>query len=184
LAVGHARESVESYFGNGRKLGVSIQYAVDWPLLGTAGAVRNALPLLHGDAVLILNGDSFIDIDYAGLIQFQEARGRTPGAALAVTKVDDAKDFGTVLVEAGEQVSAFVEKGRTGPGWVNVGIYVVPVSWLSEIPPGTPVSLEKEWFPSLIIARRPIWAYRCSAYFIDFGTSDRLEKFSHEFPYN
>ena len=63
LAVCHARESIERYFGDGTALEVSIEYSRENEPLGTAGALRNAWPLLRGKTALVLNGDSFIDVD-------------------------------------------------------------------------------------------------------------------------
>src|SRR5437016_1595650 len=47
LAVGHLGEKIRDYFADGAQLGVKLDYSFDGPaLLGTAGAIRQALPLL------------------------------------------------------------------------------------------------------------------------------------------
>jgi histidinol-phosphate phosphatase family protein len=64
LCVGYLGESVREFAGDGSKFGLEIEYSFDGPkLLGTAGAIRRALPLL-GDAFFVLYGDSYLPCDY------------------------------------------------------------------------------------------------------------------------
>src|SRR5580658_4327157 len=63
LCVSHLGEQVRDSVGDGHKFGLHIDYSFDGPvLLGTAGALRGALPLL-GDAFFVLYGDSYLPID-------------------------------------------------------------------------------------------------------------------------
>ena len=68
LCVGHFSEMIQDYVGGGETFGLKVEYSLDGPVsLGTAGAIRNALPLL-GDAFFVVYGDSYLLCDY-GLIQ-------------------------------------------------------------------------------------------------------------------
>ena len=65
LCVGYLGEMVRDYAGDGRAFGLHLNYAFDGPrLLGTAGAIRRALPLL-GDRFSVIYGDSYLPCDYA-----------------------------------------------------------------------------------------------------------------------
>jgi N-acetyl-alpha-D-muramate 1-phosphate uridylyltransferase len=65
LCVGYLGEAIRDRYGDGRAHGVRIRYAFDGPkLLGTGGAIRNALPLL-GEAFFVMYGDSYLRIDFA-----------------------------------------------------------------------------------------------------------------------
>ena len=65
LCVGHLGGQIEEQFGDGRDFGLELVYSYDGPeLLGTAGALRHALPLL-GEEFFTLYGDSYLEIDYA-----------------------------------------------------------------------------------------------------------------------
>ncbi len=88
LCVGHLGEQIVERYGNGAAWGVRIEYSFDGPkLLGTAGALIRALPLLGG-AFYVLYGDSYLPIDYRaagerfleagklGLMTVYENRGR------------------------------------------------------------------------------------------------------------
>src|SRR4051812_36514347 len=64
LCVGHLGEKIREYYGDGAPWGVELQYAFDGEqLVGTGGALVNALPLL-GPAFYVLYGDSYLEIDY------------------------------------------------------------------------------------------------------------------------
>jgi NDP-sugar pyrophosphorylase family protein len=65
LCVGFLGEAIRDRYGNGREHGVRMTYSFDGPkLLGTGGAIRNALPLL-GEAFFVMYGDSYLRIDFA-----------------------------------------------------------------------------------------------------------------------
>lgn len=67
LCVGHLGNQVEEVFGDGSHFKVRLRYSYDGAQLrGTAGALRQALPLL-GQSFLVLYGDSYLDIDYAAV---------------------------------------------------------------------------------------------------------------------
>jgi NDP-sugar pyrophosphorylase family protein len=67
LCVGYLGEMIEREFGDGAAFGVQLEYSFDGPkLLGTGGAIRQALPLL-GDAFFVLYGDSYLPIDYGAV---------------------------------------------------------------------------------------------------------------------
>jgi histidinol-phosphate phosphatase family protein len=64
LCIGQLGEQIREYAGDGGRFGVKIEYSPDGPVLaGTAGAVRNALPLL-GEAFFVLYGDSYLPRSY------------------------------------------------------------------------------------------------------------------------
>ena len=67
LCIGHLGDMIESLIGDGKALGLNIQYSLDGDkLLGTGGAIKKALPLLSKD-FFVLYGDSFLPIDYKDL---------------------------------------------------------------------------------------------------------------------
>src|SRR5271154_5141491 len=74
LCVGHLGDQIEARYGDGRAHEVRLRYSYDGPhLRGTAGALRQAIPLL-GKSFLVLYGDSYLDIDYGAVIgRFRES---------------------------------------------------------------------------------------------------------------
>jgi NDP-sugar pyrophosphorylase family protein len=94
LCVGHLGEMVERDFSDGAAFGVELRYSFDGPkLLGTGGALRQALPLL-GDEFFVLYGDSYLPIDYAAVLAAFRASGQ-PGL-MTVFRNDGAWDTSNV----------------------------------------------------------------------------------------
>jgi MurNAc alpha-1-phosphate uridylyltransferase len=64
LCIGYLGEMIEKIVGNGSHWGINVTYSFDGPcLLGTGGAIKQALPLL-GDHFFILYGDSYLPINF------------------------------------------------------------------------------------------------------------------------
>ena len=69
LCAGYLGEQIRAYAGDGSAFRMRIEYSFDGPqLLGTAGAIKRALPLL-GDAFFVIYGDSYLPCDYAAASQ-------------------------------------------------------------------------------------------------------------------
>jgi len=137
--------------------------------LGTGGALRRALPLLESDPVLVLNGDSFCDLDLNDFWHFY--RVRVAVGSLALTEMGDTRRYGRVLMQTDGTISGFAEKtDSSGPGWINAGIYLLSQRLLCSIPEDRPVSLEQEVLPSW--TGRGLCGYRSKRRFLDIGTPE------------
>jgi len=67
LCVGHLGGMIEETVGDGNSYGVKVDYSYDGPtLLGTAGAIRTALPKL-GESFFVMYGDSYLACDYPAI---------------------------------------------------------------------------------------------------------------------
>lgn len=70
LVINHAwlgHKLVEA-LGDGSTLGVSIHWSAEESALETAGGIVQALPLLDSDPFLVINGDTWLDLDYRTLV--------------------------------------------------------------------------------------------------------------------
>jgi len=174
LCVGYLHEQVRDYFGDGATWGVRIDYSVEDEPLGTGGALKLAERFVDGP-FLLLNGDSYFDIDLRALIAAHAARAaadpRTIGT-LALAEVPDARAYGSVALGPGGRVEAFVEKsGEPILGnLINAGIYVLHSTVNEFVPAARRVSIERDVFPALISAGRHLFGYPAPGYFIDIGT--------------
>jgi mannose-1-phosphate guanylyltransferase len=173
FSCGYRPDALEAHFGDGARLGMRIGYVVDPEPLGTAGAVRNAEPLLHGGDVLVLNGDILTDLDLAALTARHGATGAE--ATIVLTPVEDPSAFGLVRLRAGGQVEAFLEKPtpdqlRPGePFLINAGTYVLGERARGLIPDGVACSIERDIFPGLA-DRGVLHGHSDDAYWRDIGT--------------
>jgi NDP-sugar pyrophosphorylase family protein len=166
MCTGYLADQIESVFGDGSEWGVAIEYSREEHALGTAGALKLAQPCLQEtSSFLVMNGDSFLEIDFDELIRFHRGHGGL--ASMAVQHVEDACRYGIVQIGAAGRVIGFCEKtGTDAPGLVNAGVYVFDRAIFDLIPDG-PASLERDVFPSIL--GRGVYALEQRGIFIDIG---------------
>jgi NDP-sugar pyrophosphorylase family protein len=169
MSTGYLAEQIEDTFGDGRRWEADIQYAREAEPLGTAGAVKFAASLLKKDSdFLIINGDSFTELDVNGFIRFH--RQQDGLVSMAVCRVPDASRYGTVHFDGEKRITGFSEKtGQQQPGFINAGVYIFKRAMLDRIPEG-PCSLEKGVFPELLT--QEMYAFEGQGIFIDIGTPE------------
>jgi len=180
FCVGYLANQVRSYFKDGTKFGVNIRYAVERKPLGTAGALKNSRDYLSGGAFLVLNGDSYSEVDIFRFIQFhREKKGR---GTILLTRVSHPQDYGLVKMDENNRITGFLEKSEKAPsgGIINAGVYVLESQVLNYIPEGRQVSLEKEIFPCLLKKNLPLFGYLTSDYFIDIGTPQKYAQIQED----
>lgn len=181
FCVGYLYEQIQNHFGNGEKSGLKINYSIEEELLGTAGALKLAQKFIHG-TFLVLNGDTYLDIDLQQLIQFhQKKRENNAIGAVALIEVDDAGNYGAVTIDTTNAISSFNEKsaGAAASKLINAGIYVLELQIFNFIAPAKKVSLEKDTFPTVINQGHPLFGYQTKGYFVDIGTPTGYQGFQH-----
>jgi D-glycero-alpha-D-manno-heptose 1-phosphate guanylyltransferase len=160
--------------------GLRLTYSVENTPLGTAGAVRRALPLLSSPTILLLNGDSFCDVDLHAFWMFH--RQTVGGASLVLARVADVSRFGQVVLGAGARILRFAEKGtRRVEGWINAGIYLLDRALLGELPADTPLSLERDLLPKWV-GEGHVYGFRSLGRFLDIGTPESYAQAGSFFP--
>ncbi len=110
LCVGHMGEMIERAVGSGRRFGVKVDYSYDGPaLLGTAGAIRGALPKL-GERFFAMYGDSYLPCDYAAIEHEFSQSGKS--GLMTVFRNEGQWDSSNVEFENGKILS-YSKKNRT-----------------------------------------------------------------------
>jgi histidinol-phosphate phosphatase family protein len=193
LCTGYLGEQVSDVFGT-RFRRLKLRYSQEAEPRGTAGALRDALPLLlnngdgdndgydndhdndsDNDDVLVFNGDSYCQTDLAAFLQWHQRE--CSQASLVLAHVPDVSRFGSVEFDGQHRIQRFREKGSSGPGWINAGIYAISKRLIAGISNRAPVSIEHECFPAWIKIDNGIFAYPSSAdaRFLDIGTPNTLQ---------
>lgn len=168
LCTGYLGEQVRAVFGDSYS-NLHLTYSKESTPLGTAGALRLALPLFKVALVLVMNGDSFCQADLSALWTWHYERGAA--ATILLTEMLDAVRYGQVRVESDGRVRSFTEKGEGGgSGWINAGIYLIGRDLLYTIPVGRAVSIEKEMFPAWI--DRGLYGHQGKGRFLDIGVPE------------
>lgn len=168
VADGYRREQIEDFFGSAYR-GMEIEYSPeDTPLL-TGGAVKRALNRCLSDWVFVLNGDTWLDADFAAM---EAAAADAPERAFAVIAVKRMRDFeryGTVDVDAGGALTAFHEKRPCKEGLINAGVYLLRRDALDGMP--EKFSLESDYFER-VVGEGALRAAECAGGFIDIGVPE------------
>jgi NDP-sugar pyrophosphorylase family protein len=170
LCVGYRASQIMEYFGAGTAWGVSLTYSVEPTPLGTAGALKHAASAFH-ETTLVLNGDTYLDVDYRAVIDYHNRQTPEVVGTLALVEVPDSARFGEVRVADDSRIAAFDEKvtGRDGPGLINAGAYVLEPRVLDLIPSGRASSLERDIFPALAAVGQ-LGGTIVTGSFVDIGT--------------
>ena len=138
LCVGHLGEMVRAQYGDGAAHGVHIDYSFDGPvLLGTGGAIRQALPLL-GPEFFVLYGDSYLPIDFGAVLAGYRASGKP--ALMTVYRNEGRWDTSNVWFENGA-IRIYDKKNRTPEmSYIDYGLSLFRASVFEALPPG-PIDL-------------------------------------------
>ena len=169
FCTGHLADMVENAIGP-RWDGLEVVYSREETACDTGGALRLALSRLQAKHCVVVNGDTFLALDFAAMLaQYGSSEA---AAAIALVNVDNPGRYGSVSVAPNGLVTGFVEKSAAaklaGSAPINAGVYVVPREEVAEIPAGQPLSIERDIMPLWVA--KGLLAYRCSGPFIDIGT--------------
>jgi D-glycero-alpha-D-manno-heptose 1-phosphate guanylyltransferase len=147
---------------------MDLEYAAEASPLGTGGAIANAARLIEGDSAFVVNGDSYLELDYAAFAVAMRDSGARIGMALA--QVPDVGRYGAVKLRDGHVVG-FSEKGAKGSGWINGGVYwLARTVWVS-LDPARPCSFEHDLLAAATKEGR-VCGYTATRRFIDIGVPD------------
>ncbi len=176
LLVGPHRAAFQRALRPARRTGPKLVLVPEPKPAGTAGALWHARKRL-APRFLFLNGDSILD---ANLLRLVGAANSALAGAVAALEVPDSGRYGRIEC-AGDRISAFREKGASGPGLINAGIYVFAREQLLAHIAKPPCSLEHDVLPALA-AERGLRAIVCQGRFIDIGLPESLAEARGVFP--
>ncbi|HWG36078.1 MAG TPA: sugar phosphate nucleotidyltransferase, partial [Terriglobales bacterium] len=142
--------------------------------LGTGGALRHALPLLRGNSVLVLNGDSLVPgLDFNA---FWACHQLHPEQACFVLVAAGARtDAGNVALDASGRIAVFSEKATAArTQYHSAGVYLLPKALIAAVPVGRACSLEHELVPQWL--QQGIYGFVHPGELLDIGTPERLRQ--------
>lgn len=171
LLVSYLGRMIEEYFKDGARLELNITYSYEDKPLGTGGALANAGQKLE-ERFLLLNGDTFLDIEYQDVVRYSEAVNRIGLIVAYRNSKENLKS--NMSLDSKNRVTGYSKQGSLDMRFVDAGVAMYKREVLEFIPGERVVSLEQEVFPKLI-ARQELWGYPCEQPFYDIGTFQGLE---------
>jgi D-glycero-alpha-D-manno-heptose 1-phosphate guanylyltransferase len=178
LSVGYKAQTIREYFGN-EYCGKTIVYVEESEPLGTGGAIRLALKQAEQERVFVLNGDSLCHTNFTQLRQLN--KGNPGGVGIVVKHVDNAGRYGAITFDSETKlVTSFGEKSSSAPGFINAGIYDIPVRLCDEVEDQIPFAFETAVIQKLVSSN--LYACKSDIFFIDIGIPEDFSRAQTEIP--
>jgi NDP-sugar pyrophosphorylase family protein len=172
FCVAHLGEQIEDYLGAGTDRGLSLTYSYDGErLLGTAGALRRALPQL-GETFWVMYGDSYMDIDYAAILAEFQRRGAP--ALMTVIRNDNQWDRSNAVFRDGRLVA--YDKRRQTPEMhhIDYGVALLSRAVVERVPEGVPFDLADLYRE--LVSEQAMIGYEVTERFYEIGSAAGLEE--------
>lgn len=176
FSVHYLREQIQNYFQT-HYLDMDIHYAIEETPLGTGGAMVNSLLQIQtNEPIFILNGDTFVKLDYQAM--FLQHQKSSTSITMALRSIEDCSRYGKVMIEK-NTVIEFKEKGEAGPGLINAGVYLVEPNIFTHFKLSSPFSFEQDFLLSHLVDLKP-QAFMTNHYFIDIGIPEDYARAQRE----
>ena len=122
ISVGYLHDVIINHFGHSYS-NINITYAIEDHPLGTGGGIKFAASKLNEDVAVVLNGDSFFDINLHKLFSFYS--NNNADIVLSLKYMRNVSRYGCVDLDDMNRVVDFHEKGQiVENGFINGGIYI------------------------------------------------------------
>ncbi len=178
LCIGHLGEMIQHFAGDGQEFGLTIGYSFDGaPLLGTAGAIRKALPKLR-DQFFVLYGDSYLDCDYTAIADAFTASHKRG----LMTIYHNEGNFDTSNIEAeNASILRYDKKIRTPQmRYIDYGLGVFQRSVFEALPSNQVCDLADVY--KALLADRELAAYEVAERFYEIGSPAGIADLEQHLP--
>lgn len=172
LCISYLGERIEAMVGDGSAFGLQVRYSWDGPrLLGTGGALRQALPLL-GERFFVFYGDSYLPIDFQAVERDFLISGKP--ALMTVMKNDNQWDKSNVLFRDGSILEYNKRKPRPEMAHIDYGLGVLSAAVLKDAPANGPFDLA-DMYHTLSV-QGALTGYEVFERFYEIGSHKGLEE--------
>lgn len=171
LSVCYRYEQIQAYFKD-QYLGIHIRYAIEDQLLGTGGAIVNALSLINSfQPIFILNGDTFLKLNYQKMLA--EHFKTDSSITLSLRYLSNCYRYGTVLIDQ-NRVIEFRPRGEAHAGLINGGVYLIQPDLFERYTLPRIFSFENDFLLPHVNSLHAT-AFITDDYFIDMGIPEDYE---------
>lgn len=172
LAVGHKYVKIKEYYGDEYE-GIPLIYSIENEPLGTGGGIGLAMQHCTEETILVLNGDTYFDVDIEQLWQVHQSTEALMTLALKQMKTPDR--YGTVLLQD-DTILHFEEKKQgLKTGLINGGLYMVSSRLQNVLPDQEKYSFESEVLEKQVVTNE-LKGFISNGLFIDIGIPKDYER--------
>ena len=143
LCIAHLGDAIRAHVGNGGRHRLSVRYAVEEPgqLMGTAGALRAALPLL-APRFLVTYGDSYLSFDYGEPVRLLERHADCDGV-MAIYRNAGRFEPSNVATDGGWVLRYRKSSSDPDLDHIDYGATALRREVIEALPPGAPLGLDR-----------------------------------------
>ncbi|MFA5059057.1 MAG: sugar phosphate nucleotidyltransferase [Candidatus Omnitrophota bacterium] len=163
ISTGYHAELIKTYFGNGKRWGVSIRYVHENKPLGTAGALK----LIKGmkNDFLVINGDTLTDMNFKNILNFHKSKLGI--ATIVFKRFITRADFGVISLDKGLQLTSYNEKPKT-ESCFSLGVNILNERCKDYIKKGECIGMpDLMW--RMKIAKEKVFCYESKDIWFDLG---------------
>lgn len=181
LTVGYLADKIISYFGDGSKLGVKIDYFVEKTPLGNAGALFRLQDKIGSEPFLLLNADAAFDVDFRRMVEYHKQKGSL--VTLFTHPNSHPYDSGLIIADKEGRVKQWLSKEDERPQWydnrVNAGLHIIDPKVLEQaaktVDLTKKVDLDRQLLKPLCGTGK-MYCYDSPEYVKDMGTPERFHQ--------
>ena len=176
LCVSYLRKTIEDYFEDGKRFGVSIEYAVSNKPLATAGQLKTAEEFIDGTFVCMY-GDSIFDFNLRSMINQHQQKKSFVTMSLYEYKTN--LPYGVIETTKTGKVTAWNEKPEIKAN-INMGCYVMEPGVMDLIPKNIPYGMD-DVIKKAMAKKKLIGSIVSKKGFLDIGNKTSYRKANQEY---
>ncbi|HUU47871.1 MAG TPA: nucleotidyltransferase family protein [Nitrosopumilaceae archaeon] len=176
LCVSYLRKSIENYFEDGKKFGVSIEYAVSTRPLATAGQLKTAEKFID-DTFVCMYGDSIYGFNLRNMIK--QHNQTKSFVTMSLKEYKTKLPYGVIETTKNNRITAWKEKPEIKAN-INIGCYVMEPEIFKLIPKDRPYGMDSV-IKNAMSKKKVISSFISKNEFIDIGDKESYERANKEF---
>jgi mannose-1-phosphate guanylyltransferase len=178
----HLGHLIERHVGDGSRFGLRVRYSPEAAILDTGGGIKQAEPLLAGEAFVVVNGDSLLEVPLPEIVEGHRRSGAI--ATMALRADAEAERYGLVEIDADSRVRRIVGLPAGAPagrlrGYMFPGLHVMEPSIFGHMMPGA-FSIVRTTYAGLLAQGLPIHGHVTDARWINIDTPAALDAADRE----
>jgi D-glycero-alpha-D-manno-heptose 1-phosphate guanylyltransferase len=177
FCLGYKHEMIEKYLQESLS-GLDYDVTIEEESLGTGGAIYQGALQSTGTDALVLNGDTFFDVDVRELSSFH--KNKNADCTLCLKEMKNTDRYGVVESDKEGRITSFKEKNFYERSVINGGVYALNTeAFLSEKFPEK-FSFERDYLEKYYKEKK-MYGLKQNGYFIDIGIPEDYNKAQEDF---
>ena len=176
LCVSYLRKTIEDYFEDGKRFGISIEYAVSNRPLATAGQLKTAEKFID-DTFVCMYGDSIFDFNLRNMIN--QHKKKKSFVTMSLYEYKTNLPYGVIETTKTDKVIAWNEKPEIKAN-INMGCYVMEPGIMDMIPKNIPYGMD-DVIKKAMAKKKLVSSIVSKKGFLDIGNKASYKKANQEY---